>query len=180
MRIDFAIISLLILIFASLIPLGMLAMVAPFLRLRVVPKGVARHIYEAVPLLTPAEQSFFGVLQQATGPGYKIFAKVRLADVVHPVRNASRSGWQSAFNRITGKHVDFVLCHAQTLCVLAAIELDDRTHQRFERGIRDSLVDAALADASIPVLRVQAAHAYSLAQIRQQIESLIRPPAQTR
>jgi hypothetical protein len=131
--------------------------------------------YEAIPaLLTPAERSFFGVLQQALASDYQIFAKVRLADIVRPVRSPSRSGWRSAFNRITGKHVDFVLCDSERLGIVAVVELDDRTHERFERGVRDSLVDTALADAKIPVLRVSARQAYSPAQIREQVQSLFR------
>jgi Protein of unknown function (DUF2726) len=131
--------------------------------------------YEAIPaLLTPAERSFFGVLQQALASDYQIFAKVRLADIVRPVRSPSRSGWQSAFNRITGKHVDFVLCDSARLGIVAVVELDDSTHDRFERGIRDSLVDTALADSGIPVLRVSARQAYSPAQIREQVQSLFR------
>ena len=131
--------------------------------------------YEAVPsLLTPAERSFFGVLQQAIASDYQVFAKVRLADIVRPVRNPSRSGWQTAFNRITGKHVDFILCDSARLAVLAVIELDDKTHERFERGVRDMLVDSALADARIPVLRITASQSYSPAQIREQIKNTIR------
>jgi hypothetical protein len=131
--------------------------------------------YEALPaLLTPAERSFFGVLQQALASDYQIFAKVRLADIVRPARNPSRSGWQSAFNRITGKHVDFVLCDSSHLRVIGVIELDDRTHERLERGVRDVLVDSALRDAGIPVLRVSARASYSPAQIREQLESLFR------
>jgi hypothetical protein len=126
-------------------------------------------------LLTPAERSFFGVLQQAVGSEYQ--AKVRLADIVRPVRNPSRSGWQSAFNRIASKHVDFVLCDAARLGVVAVIELDDRTHERFERGVRDSLVDSALADARIPVLRVSARQAYSPVQIREQVQGLFHSSA---
>lgn len=130
-------------------------------------------VYEAIPtLLSPAERSFFGVLQQAIASDYQIFAKVRLADIVRPIRNPSRSGWQSAFNRIAGKHVDFVLCDTKRLAVVAVVELDDRTHQRFERGIRDSLVDAALADATIPVLRISAQQNYSPAKIREQVQSI--------
>jgi hypothetical protein len=131
--------------------------------------------YEAVPaLLTPAERSFFGVLQQAVASDYQVFAKVRLADIVRPVGNRSRSAWRSAFNRIAGKHVDFVLCDLRRLNVVGVIELDDRTHESFERGIRDGLVDSALADAGIPVLRVTARQSYSPAQIREQVESLLR------
>jgi hypothetical protein len=127
--------------------------------------------YEAVPaLLTPAERSFYGVLQTAVASDYQIFAKVRLADIVRPIRNPSRSGWQSAFNRTTGKHVDFVLCNSASLGIVGVIELDDKTHRRFERGIRDSFVDSALADADIPVMRVAARQSYSPAQIREEVD----------
>jgi Protein of unknown function (DUF2726) len=130
--------------------------------------------YEAVSaLLSPAERSFFGVLQQAVSSDHLIFAKVRLADIVRPAQNPSRSGWQSAFNRISGKHVDFVLCDSLHLKVLVVIELDDKTHRRFDRGTRDGLVDSALADARIPVLRIPAQHTYSPTQVRQQILALI-------
>ena len=141
-----------------------------------VPKVLGvRTAYEAVPtLLTPAERSFFGVLQQALPPGYLLFAKVRVADLVRPVRNVSRSGWRSAFNRITGKHVDFVLCDSASLRVIGVIELDDRTHNTFERGVRDTLVDSALSDAGIPVLRVPARQSYSPALLREQVESSFR------
>jgi hypothetical protein len=130
-----------------------------------------------VPLLTPAERSFFGVLQQATE--YTIFAKVRLADIIHPGKSSSRSAWQSAFNRIACKHVDFVLCAPDALRVVAVVELDDSTHGRFERGVRDGLVDAALTNAGISVLRVPAARSYSLLHIRQEIERLVRSPVPT-
>jgi hypothetical protein len=134
---------------------------------------VGASAYEAIPtLLTAAERSFFGVLQQAVASQYQIFAKVRLADIVRPVRSPSRSGWQAAFNRITGKHVDFVLCDPAHLGIVAVVELDDSTHGRFERGMRDGLVDAALADAAIPVLRISARQAYSPTQIREQVKNI--------
>ncbi|HEX3627185.1 MAG TPA: DUF2726 domain-containing protein [Verrucomicrobiae bacterium] len=133
--------------------------------------------YQAVPLLSPAEQSFFRVLQQVIAQAYSIFPKVRLADIISPGKSSSRSGWRFAFNRIASKHVDFVLCDPQSLRVVGVIELDDSTHRRFERGIRDWVVDSALGDAAIPVFRFPAARSYSLVQIRQQLESL-RSPAQ--
>ena len=115
----------------------LLAVVATLLRLfGRVPSVQSVAAYEAVPaLLTPAERSFFGVLQQALSSEYQIFAKVRLADIVRPVRNPSRSGWQSAFNRIIGKHVDFVLCDSAHLGVVGVIELDDRTHWGGRAGV---------------------------------------------
>src|SRR4051812_37399230 len=133
-----------------------------------------RPQYEAVTdFLSPAERSFFGVLQQAVGSDFIVFAKIRLADIVRPVKNPSRSGWRSAFNRISGKHVDFTLCDPGRLTVLLAVELDDRSHGSLERGFRDNLVDSALSDAGIPILRVPARHSYAPMQVREKINTLL-------
>jgi hypothetical protein len=161
----------------GLVVLVALAIVAGLFRMLVgAPRARKVTIaYEPVPtLLTPAERSFFGVLQKALASDYQVFVKVRLADIVRPARNPSRSGWQSAFNRITSKHVDFVLCDLASLSVVGVIELDDRTHEKFERGVRDGLVDSALSDAGIPVLRVPASKSYSPARLREQVENLFR------
>lgn len=134
--------------------------------------------YEAEPsLLTPTERSFFGVLHQALGPEYYICPKVRLADIIRPAKQSSRSGWQTAFNRISGKHVDFVICNPADLGVLGVVELDDRTHQRFERGSRDGAVDAALAGAGIQVIRVQAREYYSQPAVRDLVRNSLKRAA---
>ena len=51
-------------------------------------------------LLTPAERSFFGVLEDAVGAQLRLFAKVRLADVVRVKRGMNRCSRQTAFNAI--------------------------------------------------------------------------------
>src|SRR5438477_5055222 len=61
-------------------------------------------------LFSPAERSFFGVLEQIFGDEYRILGKVRLADIIRPRRGLSNSACTSAFNRISGKHVDFAIC----------------------------------------------------------------------
>jgi len=128
--------------------------------------------YEAVPaFLSVAERSFFGVLQQAFAADYLIFVKVRLADLVRPARNNSRSAWQTAFNRIAAKHVDFVLCDPADLAVRAVIELDDASHKQPDRSVRDALVDSALDGANIPVLRIAARLGYSASKIQEQLKS---------
>jgi hypothetical protein len=132
-----------------------------------------RHYDAAEALLTPAERSFFGVLEQATGRGHRVFAKIRLADIVRPARGQSRSAWQSAFNRISCKHVDFVLCDPGDLKVRAVIELDDRSHGTRERGTRDDLVDQALTSAGIPIIHVPAKSGYSSAQLQKEISQAL-------
>ena len=74
-------------------------------------------------LLTNAEKSFFGVLRQIFGNEAHISCKVRLADIIKP-RNAGQD-WQASFNRISPKHVDFVLCDPSTLSVWCCIELNE-------------------------------------------------------
>ena len=126
-------------------------------------------------ILTPAERSFFGVLEHALGEQQRLFAKVRLADVIRPAPNPSRSGYQSALNRITSKHVDFVLCDRATLKILAAIELDDKSHSGFERGFRDTFLAEALSSAGIPLVRFSARHSYSTNELRDKIAAMIHP-----
>lgn len=123
-------------------------------------------------LLTPAERSFFGVLQSVLPGDLLLFAKVRLSDIIeprHPVDNYSPSHRQTALNKVTSKHVDFALCDAKTTKVRCVIELDDKSHHRSDRRTRDSFVDAALQHAGIPVLRFAAARGYTPANIRAEL-----------
>jgi len=124
-------------------------------------------------LLTPAERSFFGVLSQAAGTEFQIFVKVRLADLIQPAETTNRKLRWAAFNRISSKHVDFVICSPQDLSVKAILELDDSSHTRSDRKERDGFLDSALSSAQIPVLHVTASHSYSPHQLRTDIQTAI-------
>lgn len=120
-------------------------------------------------LFTPAERSFLGVLEQAVGNHYRIFGKVRLADVIATKRGLSGSHRQSAFNRITGKHFDFLLCDKQNLSFVCAIELDDKSHDTSSRQRRDAFLAELCRKVGLPLLRVRASSSYSLPELRVQI-----------
>jgi hypothetical protein len=60
-----------------------------------------------------AERSFYEVLQRVVGEQVHLFAKVRLADVVYVARGTE--SWQTHFNRIQSKHIDFLLCDRQQI-----------------------------------------------------------------
>lgn len=125
--------------------------------------------YRQKEFLSPAERSFFGVLSQAAGDEWRVFAKVRIADVLTPAKSTSRSRWQSAFNAISAKHFDFLLCDPADCKPKLAVELDDKSHDRGGRRRRDRLIEAACASAGLPLLRVKAARTYLIAEIRNQI-----------
>ena len=118
-------------------------------------------------LFFPAERSFFGVLEDALGSDYRVFGKVRIADLIKPENGVGR---QIAFNRIAGKHVDFVVCNAADLSVIGVIELDDNSLNQDCRRKRDAFVDKAFASAGIPITRFPARAVYSLPASRESIE----------
>ena len=131
--------------------------------------------YVAAPaLLTPAERAFFGVLRQAAGRDFVLFAKVRLGDIIEVERGIEAKRRYSALNRITSKHADFVLCDPRTFQVAVVIELDDRSHRLPSRRQRDEFFDAALARAAVPLLRVPAARSYSVDALRDGLEEALR------
>jgi hypothetical protein len=61
-------------------------------------------------LLTPAEVRFYHALKEAVGEEFVIFSKVRVADILTPQAGLGQGDWQRAFNKISAKHFDFVLC----------------------------------------------------------------------
>ncbi len=120
-------------------------------------------------LFSPAERSFHGVLEQAVEGEFKVFGKVRLGDLVKPQKGLSRSQWARLRNRIQQKHIDFVICHTDTLAVAAVVELDDASHRRKDRSERDEFVDKALASAGISLLRFPVRKGYAVAGIRERM-----------
>lgn len=123
-------------------------------------------------LFTPAERSFLGVLDKASAGRYRVFGKVRIADVVLPVKGLDKSTWTSVFNRIKAKHFDFVLCDPQTLKIKAVIELNDKSHTSGRRIERDELVGRACADAGLALRMVKAQRNYSLESVKQIVNEI--------
>ena len=122
-------------------------------------------------LCSPAERSFLGVLEQLINDKYRILLKVRLADLLEIEKGVSKSLRQSAFNRISRKHVDFVVCGKDDLKILGVIELDDQSHKAEKRQERDSFLDNAINAVGIPILHIQAQNAYSISNIREQLQN---------
>ena len=125
-------------------------------------------------LFTPAERSFLGVLNQAVGDKAQIFGKVRVADVLTPKKGMSRSDWQRAFNKISAKHFDFILCDKQDLSIICAVELDDLSHQSKIRKERDEFLVGACSASSVPLIQVPAKSSYNISEIRVLLSSHLK------
>lgn len=109
-------------------------------------------------LLTPTEREFYEALCRAVGGRYVVCIKVRLADVI----DCPTAVWRLGYGRLVAqKHLDFVLCDPATTRVRAAVELDDRSHARWDRRARDRFVEGAMRAAGVPLIRLPAESAYS-------------------
>lgn len=138
-------------------------------------KGPVDFPYQSKEVLcSPAERSFLGALDKIVGERYRIFAKVRLADIIDVQRGLSASARQSAFNRISRKHLDLVICNARDLSIVGAIELDDKSHLKKGRRERDQFLDKALEAAGVSMLRVKAQSTYSIKEVSSDLDSAFK------
>lgn len=109
-------------------------------------------------VLSQRELEIENILQSQL-PEYTIRANVRLADVIH-------AGKQ--FKWMSGYHLDFVICDQQ-VNVIAAVELDDATHDTDDGRRRDKNKNRWLEQAKIKLIRIRTR------QEAQQIRELINP-----
>jgi hypothetical protein len=123
-------------------------------------------------LLTASERAFYVALVLAAGRRYVVFAKVRLSDLC---QDLDRWAETAAFNQVSSKHVDFVLCDAATFRPVLAVELDDRSHLRANRRDRDALVDRVFRTMGLGVYRQWVRRSYDPAAIARGIEEALEP-----
>lgn len=120
-------------------------------------------------LFTPAERSFYGILCQATKGKAIVFGKVRVGDILKTKKGLNTSERQKAFNKISAKHFDFVLCHPDDLSVLATVELDDSSHNSKKRKIRDEFLEGACKSAGLKLHRFKARKSYIIADVQESL-----------
>lgn len=125
-------------------------------------------------LFTPAERSFLGVLTQAVGQDAQIFGKVRVADVILPVKGLANADRLRAMNKITSKHFDFVLCDSNDLSILCAIELNDSSHNSKKRKERDAFLEAVCESAGFPLVQVPARATYKIDEVRDAVAMYLK------
>jgi hypothetical protein len=160
---------------AIVVVIAIFCVIGLFLLLQrlVKPRKVVQPYVLRPSLFTPAERSFLGCLDSILPSDIRVFAKVRLADLFSVEKTVDRSAWQSAFNKINSKHVDFILYRANDLSPLLAIELDDRTHDREDRQQRDVFLEGIFEASSLPLLRIKVQKAYKAEDIAKRVNDAL-------
>ncbi len=113
--------------------------------------------------LSNAEISFYHVLRTALDGAGVICPKVSLAELFFVTE---KKDYQSYFNRIDRKRVDFVVCDAKTMKPWYAVELDDKSHQRADRQERDRFVETLFTRAGVKLLRVPVRASYTISEVK--------------
>jgi predicted RNA-binding Zn-ribbon protein involved in translation (DUF1610 family) len=123
--------------------------------------------------LSPTELSYYKVLSSILGVRGTLFTKVSLSDIIFVTKTDK---YMSFFNRISQRHVDFLLCEASTLKPVLAIELDDSSHNRPSRKERDRFLDEVLRAADLPLLRVSPKMQYTREEVVSQLKPFLPSP----
>jgi len=120
------------------------------------------------PILTDAEAKFYQALQGAVGNHYAIFPQLPLWTLIQAKSNGSQAV-RTFNNRINQKRVDFVLVDRISLATWVVIELDDPSHERESRRIRDAFVATVLEQSGLKLVRFRTASTYTPQRIRAQL-----------
>lgn len=106
-------------------------------------------------LMTEREQRFLRRLDRVTDTRqWRLCPQVRVADIVRvaPDRKSGSREWWQLFRLVSQWHCDVVITDRAGR-IIAAVELDDRSHQEPKRQRRDLLLEEVLKQAGIPLLR---------------------------
>lgn len=122
-------------------------------------------------LLTPAEKEFLLILQQIVGDKYSIELQVQLSRIVSPLDSNTHFTNYHDFNKIKAKSIDFVLYDKEYKPYLA-IELDDRSHSRWDRIKRDAFVNDVMTSVGLRIIHILASYTYDLNKLRIEILGL--------
>lgn len=122
------------------------------------------------PMSVPEQVLYFRLLEAM--PGNIVLAQVQLSRFLGVKRGHPVQSWLNRINRLS---VDFLILEKDA-SVVAAVELDDKTHQRSDRREADVRKNRALAAAGVRLIRWNVANMPSAPSIRTELHSPEPPP----
>lgn len=112
--------------------------------------------YQRKMLLTSYEYKLYKLLKPlADKNNLHIMSKVRIIDFISVKRGMTKNEAYSYICKIKQSHIDFLICNPENLYPLAAIELDDNTHQSLKAQEKDKFKDEVFKSAGIKLYRIK-------------------------
>lgn len=96
-------------------------------------------------VMNSSESAFFFELQKQLPPGYYIFPKMRIADILETI---SGKGYYHMRNNILPKHVDFLICDSYFKPVVA-IEVNGGYHNTSTQKQKDYIKNEVFRSAGL-------------------------------
>ncbi|MDD5164969.1 MAG: DUF2726 domain-containing protein [Candidatus Pacebacteria bacterium] len=119
-------------------------------------------------LVTNAEKEFLKVLETVVGNSYRIESQVPLSGIVKPIDSSDHWTNYRDFNPIKSKSIDFVLYDKDYKPYLA-IELDDRSHSRWDRIKRDQIVNEIMKSVGLRIVHIPFSYRYNPEKLKSEI-----------
>ncbi|WP_115719599.1 DUF2726 domain-containing protein [Gallaecimonas mangrovi] len=133
-----------------------------------------KHAYQRQSLLNERELQLLELLDQACGSDYRVFAKVRWADVIGVQPRFKGGDFKKAFEKICAKRLDFVLCRPDDIAVMAVLELVPEGKPNRARRKRDKFLASICQDILLPLVLVKLDSNTQAIDIRGQIEKAMQ------
>ncbi|SDW24251.1 DUF2726 domain-containing protein [Thiocapsa roseopersicina] len=123
-------------------------------------------------LLSPSQRAFGAVLERAVGQEYRVYAKVRAADIIEVERRLDRRARERAAERLAEQVFDFVVCTRESSAIACAVNLAARS--RLSRRPPKNRLDRICAAAKLPFVRFREGDVYSVVEIEEQVFSAMQ------
>ena len=122
-------------------------------------------------LMSRAESDFNKVIIAAVGDRYNVVPQVQLSRIVGVKAEERRNKtYYQYLNKIDRKSVDFALFSKDQFSPIAVIELDDSSHNRSDRVIRDEFVNKVINSIGLKIIRIKWSQSYNVEAIKKIID----------
>lgn len=118
-------------------------------------------------LFTPEQRAFQAVLERAVGNSYRVYGRVRAAELIGPRRGLARRGRERAYALLGDQVFDFLVCTTDTSAIGCAVTLAPRS--RLSRRPPKDRLDRICEAAGLPLVRFRESDVYSVVEIEEQV-----------
>lgn len=105
-----------------------------------------------------------------------LFCQVSLYSIIEPKKELDRSTKRTFLNKIDRKSIDFVLVDKKNCKIKLCIELDDSTHNKKDRIVRDEFINTLFEQLGISLLRYPVYPVYYRETLKNRILQRIQDP----
>ncbi|NHI00286.1 DUF2726 domain-containing protein [Oceanimonas sp. MB9] len=152
----------------------LLVLLVLFSLLRRIWRGRPGKRYVQKLMFTPEAATALKLLEQASADRLRVFPSVPMTEVLELAPELGKAHRERAWQDIYGEKLDFVLCSPDDLRVRLVVALMDDSLSQADGRHRHALL-ARIEDAGLPVVHLSPKGWPTPAELRDELQSLLRP-----